>query len=181
MRLRTNQQRPNTVFGNEEISAARKEMKRYETFSYAHKDVDILKWWKSHEKVLPNLSKVAKKELTVPASSAKSEKVFSTGGNFVTKKRNRLGVKKVEELIVVKENKSQIEDFKANGGYELKRSNTNAFQNIIVDQILADILQEEIDDDEESDDFDSESENETEVLYEIEDEDEDSADESEED
>ena len=119
--------------------------------------------------------------MTVLASSVKSEKVFSTGGNFVTKKRNRLGVKKVEELIVVKENKSQIEDFKANGGYELKRSNTNAFQNIIVDQILADILQEEIDDDEESDDFDSESENETEVLYEIEDEDEDSADESDED
>ena len=172
MRLRTNQQRPNTVFRNDEFSAARKEMKRYETFSYAHKGVDILEWWKSHEKVLPNLSKVAKKVLTVPASSAKSEKVFSTGGNFVTKKRNRLGVKKVEELIVVKENKSQIEDFKTNGGYEIKRSNTNAFQNIIVDQVLADILQEEIDDDEESDCFDSESENETEVLYEIEDEDE---------
>ena len=70
----------------------------------AMKDVNILHWWRDHEKVLPNLSKVAKKVLTVPASSAKSERVFSTGGNFVTKKRSRLSPKKVEELIVIKEN-----------------------------------------------------------------------------
>ena len=36
----------------------------------------------------------------------------SCGGNFVTAKRNRLGSKKVEELILIKENKKQIEEFK---------------------------------------------------------------------
>ena len=41
----------------------------------------VLDWWKTHETVLPILAKVAKKVLTVPASSAKSERVFSTGRN----------------------------------------------------------------------------------------------------
>ena len=36
---------------------------------------------------------------------AKSERVLSTGGNFVTAKRNKIAPKKVEELILIKENK----------------------------------------------------------------------------
>ena len=92
---------------------------------------------------MPILSKVAKKVLTIPASSAKSEKVFSTGGNFVTKKRNRIAPKKVEELIIIKENKEQLEDFKENGGYEISRNQINPFKAIQVDQIIQDIFHEE--------------------------------------
>ena len=58
-------------------------MIQYENFSLAHKASSVLGWWKDHEKVLPILSKVVKKVLTVPASSAKSERVFSTGTNFM--------------------------------------------------------------------------------------------------
>ena len=50
-------------------------MIQYENFSLAHKASSVLGWWKDHEAVLPILSKVAKKVLTVPASSAKSESV----------------------------------------------------------------------------------------------------------
>ena len=35
---------------------------------------------------------------------AKSERVFSTGGNFVTTKRNKIAPKIVEDLILIKEN-----------------------------------------------------------------------------
>ena len=118
-------------------------MDRFESFSLPGKHVNILHWWRDHEKILPNLAKVAKKVLTVPASSAKSEKVFSTGGNFVTKKRNRLAPKKAEELIVIKENKSQIEEFKAKTNYELKRNKITPFRAITVDQVIANLLQAE--------------------------------------
>ena len=77
------------------LSPIDKWIRRYESFSIAPKDVDILMWWKNHENVLPLLSQIARKILTLPASSAKSERVLSCGWNFVTAKRNRTGSKKV--------------------------------------------------------------------------------------
>ena len=71
------------------IPPIRREMIQYENFSLAHKASSVLGWWKDHEVVLPILSKVAKKVLTVPASSAKSERVFSTGTNFITTRSRR--------------------------------------------------------------------------------------------
>ena len=86
----------------ERISPIEKEFRRYEAFSLPDNGVDILQWWKCHENVLPLLSKLAKKVLTVPASSSKSERVFSSSGNFVTSKRNKLAPKKVQNLVIVK-------------------------------------------------------------------------------
>lgn len=120
----------------------KREMLRYESFSLPPKDVNILKWWKDHEKVLPLLAKLAKKVLTIPASSSKSERVFSAGGNFVTKRRNKLAPKKVEDLIMIKENKSRIEAFKAKGIYELVRIERNPFRTITVDEVIAGLVEE---------------------------------------
>ena len=39
-----------------------------------------LSWWKNNEEVLSTLAKAARHVLGVPCSSAKSERVFSTGG-----------------------------------------------------------------------------------------------------
>ena len=103
-------------------------------------------WWKSHEKVLPLLSSIAKKVLTVPASSSKSERVFSCGGNIVTSKRNRLAPRKVENLVVIKENKAQIEEFKKRGNYKLEGAQGTPFRKISVDQILANLQVEEAED-----------------------------------
>ena len=106
--------------------------------------MNILDWWKSHENVLPLLAKLAKRVLTVPASFAKSERVFSTGGNFVTAKRNSMGVKKVEDLIVIKENKTQIKDFKKYGSYNLRKV-PNIFDNLSVDMKIANLAIDEND------------------------------------
>ena len=111
-------------------SKIRLEMDRYESFSLVSKHVNVLNWWKKHEAVLPLLSKQAKKVLTIPASSAKSERVYSTGGNVVTQKRNRTAAKKVEALILIKENKSKVEDFKQKSGYEIKKTDTNPFKKV---------------------------------------------------
>ena len=90
----------------------------FERIEIAPKTVDVLQWWKNHEKSLPLLSKFAKKVLALPASSGKSERVFSTGGNFVTAKGTRLNPSKVQSLIVLKENKKQVERYLHSHGIE---------------------------------------------------------------
>ena len=142
-KMQARQQRMETQLQQDRLSAVKREMMRYESFSIPSKNVNILHWWRDHEKVLPLLSKLAKKVLTVPASSSKSERVFSTGGNFVTSKRNKIAPKKVEDLILIKENKSKIEDFKTRGTYELKRVDIKAFQSISVDEVIANIFDED--------------------------------------
>ena len=127
------------------LSPIDKELRRFESFSIAPKDVDILSWWKNHENVLPRLSKLARKVLTISASSAKSERVFSCGGNLVTPKRNRMGSKKVEELILMKENRKQIEEFKEEHKELLLSVElvTDPFERISVDAMIANLAHED--------------------------------------
>ena len=63
--------------------------------------------------------------------------------DFVTKKRTRLSPTKVEELIIIKENKSQIEMFKDKSGYELNRNEQNPFNVKSVTEVIANIVEEE--------------------------------------
>ena len=115
----------------------RKEMERYEGFVTPGKHVKILHWWKQHEAVLPLLASLAKKILAIPASSSKSERVFSTGGNIVTAKRNRLSPKNVESLIVIKENMALIDNFDKNSGYKIKKFNeeSNPFKKVEMEEV----------------------------------------------
>ena len=149
------------------LSPLQKEFKEYNKYSLANKHVNILQWWKAHEKILPLLAKVAKKILTIPCSSSKSERVFSTGGNFVTKKRTQLSLTKVEELIIIKENKSQIEIFKEKSGYELKQNKQEPFNLISVNEVIANIVEAEELDFILEDEGTSEDEEEEEVLFDV--------------
>ena len=81
------------------VSPIEKEVKQFESLPEASKDDDILKWWKFYSEGLPILSSVARAILAIPASSAKSERVFSTSGNTVTTKRTNLDPDKVEVLV----------------------------------------------------------------------------------
>ena len=85
-----------------------KEFCRFDSFSLAPSTVNVLDWWKSHEKTLPLLSKVARSVLSIPCSSAKSERTFSCAGNFMNPKRNKLGLNKLENLVILKENKKPL-------------------------------------------------------------------------
>ena len=114
------------------LSKIKKEMATYESFSFASRKCDVLAWWKAHEEHLPVLAKIARKILAIPASSAKSERVFSTGGLVVTAKRGRLSPSKVEDLILLKQNLSRVRDFLAATTYKVEAGGHNAFQNIIV-------------------------------------------------
>ena len=63
-----------------------------------------LDWWKDHHTQFPILSILAKKYLSVCATSCPSERVFSTGGNIVTPHRSCLKPDKVDKLIFLAQN-----------------------------------------------------------------------------
>ena len=165
MKMKQRQINLRTKTNEDLMSPLEKEFNRYESFSITDKYVNILKWWMDHERVLPLLASISKKVLTIPASSSKSERVFSTGGNFVTKKRHRLASKKVEHLIVIKENKGQIEEFKKSGMYDLKKQENKPFSLIEVDEVIQNIVNDEMDDLSASNIFSSDTEED--ILFEV--------------
>ena len=67
-------------------------------------DESPLEWWKLEAGRMPLLSTVARKYLSVCATSVPSEQVFSTGGNLVNAKRNSLKPDKVNKLIFLSSN-----------------------------------------------------------------------------
>ena len=117
-------------------SKIRKEMERYESFSIPPKSVNILVWWKQHQNILPLLSIAARSVLAIPASSAKSERVYSSGANIVTAKRTRMKPNKVEQTLIIRENKSMVDEFKKNTTYKIVETRENAFLNVDIIEIL---------------------------------------------
>ncbi|KAL6455283.1 hypothetical protein MHYP_G00362780 [Metynnis hypsauchen] len=67
-------------------------------------DSDPLDWWKVYQKNFPNVSKLAKQYLCIQATSSRSERVFSTGGNIVTCKRAALKPENVDQLVFLARN-----------------------------------------------------------------------------
>ena len=65
---------------------------------------DPLAWWRVYEISYTQLSTMARKYLCVPATSAPSERLFSTGGNIVTCTRSSLKPAKVIMLVFLAKN-----------------------------------------------------------------------------
>ena len=63
-----------------------------------------LNFWKTYESIYPSLAKLAKKYLSVPASSAAVERMFSISGHIFSIKRRRLGIKYLTDLVYLKLN-----------------------------------------------------------------------------
>jgi hypothetical protein len=51
---------------------------------------DVLAWWKLHQGIYPNLSRMARDYLAIPATSASSERLFSSCKDLITARRNNL-------------------------------------------------------------------------------------------
>ncbi|XP_041468262.1 E3 SUMO-protein ligase ZBED1-like [Lytechinus variegatus] len=65
---------------------------------------DPLLWWRDNEDAHPRVAQLAKKYLTLPATSVPSERVFSSAGNIVNKKRSCLEPENVDMLVFLKGN-----------------------------------------------------------------------------
>ncbi|KAG5461052.1 MAG: ribonuclease H-like domain-containing protein [Olpidium bornovanus] len=65
-------------------------------------DLDILAFWKSHSSKFPTLAKMAKHVHAIPATSAPSERVFSSGHRVLRWNRTRMSPEALEMLVLMK-------------------------------------------------------------------------------
>lgn len=61
-----------------------------------------LEWWKKNKSLYPDLAKMARDVLAVPASSSSVERMFSISGKIATWQRNRLNPRTIRNLMVYK-------------------------------------------------------------------------------
>ena len=58
-----------------------------------------LTWWAANKATYPNVARLARKLLAMPATSGTSERLFSKAGDVITKKRNRIDACKADKII----------------------------------------------------------------------------------
>jgi hypothetical protein len=75
-----------------------------------------LSWWSIHQRKFKYLSVLASRVLSIPATSAPSERVFSTAGLTITKDRARLASQTAKELIFLHDVVPAIERFEGSFG-----------------------------------------------------------------
>jgi len=80
----------------------------YVEFSKVPYDQDPLKWWSLNNGTYPLLSILAKKYLSIQATSVASERVFSKGGLVVTDHRASLSNEHVSQLVYLSMNKDYV-------------------------------------------------------------------------
>jgi hypothetical protein len=61
-----------------------------------------LQWWKKYEMTLPTLSKLAKRLLCIPATSAPSERTFSAAGHTIANDRASLKPEHAADMIFLR-------------------------------------------------------------------------------
>jgi len=69
---------------------------------------DPLEWWKINETKYPNIWLLAQRILSIPATSAPSERVFSAAANIIDKKRARITTDNAELVMFLRGNKSLV-------------------------------------------------------------------------
>ena len=76
----------------------------YKREQVADLDDDPLEWWKSNHTHYPMIAELVRKFWSLPATSVRSEEVFSVAGGILTKKRNRLLPSNVDKLVFIHDN-----------------------------------------------------------------------------
>jgi hypothetical protein len=75
---------------------------------------DPLSWWSVKTQQFPFLSSIAKEVLGIPATSAASERVFSSAGLVVSDLRSSMKSETVRDLVLLRGSWEAIENWKQN-------------------------------------------------------------------
>ncbi|GBC04852.1 hypothetical protein RclHR1_00590038 [Rhizophagus clarus] len=87
-----------------ESQSAENEINDYLSLQQLSPKTDPYKWWTGNQNRFPILSYLAKKYLSISATSTSSERLFSQAGNTMTAKRTQLKPKFFEKLLFLKKN-----------------------------------------------------------------------------
>ena len=89
----------------EEVSlTTTEELEQYLAEKMVKRKTNPLTWWKENEKRFPQLSKLARCLLNIPATSTPSERIFSVAGLTVNKQRCCLKPNNVDSLVFLNKN-----------------------------------------------------------------------------
>ena len=72
---------------------------------------DPMTWWVNHRDSFLTLTQLARKYLSIPATSVPSERLFSDAGNHISAKRTRLAPDLVNKFLFLKRNSTHFEMF----------------------------------------------------------------------
>lgn len=96
----------NSTMRNKHI---RDEMTRYLEEPACNLESNPLEWWKSKAHIFPVLSRYALPYMCLQGTSVASERLFSTAGDVVSKKRNRLSSNMINMIMVLNRNHCLID------------------------------------------------------------------------
>mmetsp|Transcript_12832 Transcript_12832/g.25980 ORF Transcript_12832/g.25980 Transcript_12832/m.25980 type:complete len:754 (-) Transcript_12832:39-2300(-) len=98
------EQREPQAFVNDAGIICEAELQRYRSTPQIPFAEDALKWWSNNSLKFPILSVLAFRYLSIPATSAASERLWSLANQIITKNRTQLEGNIVRDLIFLKEN-----------------------------------------------------------------------------
>lgn len=95
------------IFGGPLLSTPQNECQKSQAALYldepvCDRTVNVINWWKIHGHRFPDLARMARDYMSVPASSVPSEQLFSRASDIITKKRNRLLDTSSSSILLVK-------------------------------------------------------------------------------
>ena len=96
--------------GQVQLAECEDELKRYREegnltlFVNDNEYNNTLIWWKTKQLKFPTVAKLAKKYLSIPATSASSERIFSKAQRIITGDRNRLAPEIAGTLFYINDN-----------------------------------------------------------------------------
>lgn len=108
-------------FNQSQVSAAKKKSRSkkspieleldmfYSTPQPDDSSVHVLDWWKEREDRMPLLATLVRKLLCIPATSASSERMFSTSGQIVSDRRSNLNPENVNKLVYLHTNLRKVD------------------------------------------------------------------------
>jgi len=90
---------------------AYRQIKTWKTFPTDKNSLD--EWHCGAVHLFPWLGVLARRVLAIPTTSTAPERLFSTAGNVMTKKRSRLTCENMEELVYLHEVRPQVRQWEA--------------------------------------------------------------------
>ncbi len=73
-------------------------------------NMNLISYWNLNKSLYPNLARIAKRVLAIPATNTAVERLFSHSGSTVTNRRTRLDADKINNLLFIKRNMRTLKE-----------------------------------------------------------------------